>query len=147
MAAGASGMAQNLGDGSTQVSMLVAASGQVGDAIALEDGDGTTLAPFTPTKAYGCVVVSAPGVEVGKTYVLSRGSSETEVTPYSVAYGDVGMGSMGMGGPGGMGMGGGPDGMGAVGGDPGAGGPAPEGGDSGPVSGEQGLGDSAGVRA
>lgn len=108
VAVGSSQMAQNLGEGSTQVSMIVSASGQAGDAVTLEDASGTVLASFAPTKAYQSVVVSAPGVEVGQTYVLTCGSTETEVTPDSVSFGDVGMGAMGMGGtPGGMGAGGG----------------------------------------
>lgn len=94
VAAGASGMAQNMGEDSTQVSLLVSASGSAGDAVTLADAAGTVLASFSPTKAYQCVLVSAPGMEVGETYTLTCGSTTTEVTADSVSVSQVGLGGV-----------------------------------------------------
>lgn len=89
MCAGSSGMAQNFGDASTQGSMLVSASGQVGDAIQLADEDGNVLASCEARTSYSCVLVSAPGVESGKTYTLSCGDASSEITLDGLIYSDV----------------------------------------------------------
>lgn len=104
VAAGSTGMAENFGTASTQGSILVNLSGSAGQAITLKDSDGNILASFTPAKAFGCVVVSAPGVAQGGTYTIAAGGVSTTVTMESLIYGS------GMGGFGGMGGGmGGPD--------------------------------------
>lgn len=108
VAAGSTGMAENFGTASTQGSILVNLSGSAGDTITLKDSDGNILASFTPAKAYGCVVISAPGVVQGGTYTVTAGSNSTTVTMESLIYGS-GMGGFGggmggnMGGPGNMG--------------------------------------------
>ena len=118
VAAGASGMAQNLGTSSSQVAMLVSVSGSAGEEITLCDASGTVLASYTPVRDYECVVVSAPGLSVGETYTLTCGDESTEVTPDSVSYSETGLGGVmgspvgGGGGAGGSGMGGGPGGSG-----------------------------------
>lgn len=89
MCAGSSGMAQNFGDASTQGSMLVSASGQVGDAIQLADEDGNVLASCEARTSYSCVLVSAPGVESGKTYTLSYGDTSSEITMDGLVYSNV----------------------------------------------------------
>lgn len=111
--AGSNGMAENFGSTSTQGSMLVNLSGSAGQTITLKDSNGNVLVSYTPTKSYGCVVISAPGIVQGGTYTVTAGS--TTVTMTSLIYG--GMGGMGgMGGqqpPQGSGnMGGRPDGRG-----------------------------------
>lgn len=107
VAAGSTGMAENFGTASTQGSILVNLSGSAGQTITLKDSDGDILASFTPAKAFGCVVVSAPGVAQGGTYTIAAGGASTTVTMESLIYGS------GMGGFGGMGGGmGGPDNMG-----------------------------------
>ena len=99
VAAGSTGMAKNFGTASTQGSILVNLSGSAGQTITLKDSDGNILASFTPAKAFGCVVVSAPGVAQGGTYTITAGSASTTVTMESLIYGS------GMGGFGGMGGG------------------------------------------
>lgn len=89
MCAGSSGMAQNFGDASTQGSMLVSASGQAGDAIQLADEDGSVIASCEARTSYSCVLVSAPGVESGKTYTLSCGDASSEITLDGLIYSDV----------------------------------------------------------
>ena len=99
------GMAENFGTASTQGSILVNLSGSAGQTIALKDSDGNILASFTPAKAFGCVVVSAPGVAQGGTYTIAAGGASTTVTMESLIYGS-GMGGFGgMGDPGNMGGG------------------------------------------
>ena len=89
MCAGSSGMAQNFGDASTQGSMLVSASGQAGDAIQLVDEDGNVVASCEARTSYSCVLVSAPGVESGKTYTLTCGDASTEITMDGLVYSNV----------------------------------------------------------
>lgn len=89
MCTGSSGMAQNFGDASTQGSMLVSASGQVGDAIQLADEDGNVLASCEARTSYSCVLVSAPGVESGKTCTLSYGDASSEITMDGLVYSNV----------------------------------------------------------
>lgn len=105
VAAGSTGMAENFGTASTQGSILVNLSGSAGQTITLKDSDGNILASFTPAKAFGCVVVSAPGVAQGGTYTIAAGGASTTVTMESLIYGS-GMGGFGgMGGPGNIGGG------------------------------------------
>lgn len=87
--AGSSGMAQNFGDASTQGSMLASASGQAGDVIQLADEDGNVLASCEARTSYSCVLVSAPGVESGKTYTLSCGDASSEITMDGLVYSNV----------------------------------------------------------
>lgn len=89
MCAGSSGMAQNFGDASTQGSMLVSASGQAGDAIQLVDEDENVVASCEARTSYSCVLVSAPGVESGKTYTLSCGDASNEITMDGLVYSNV----------------------------------------------------------
>lgn len=89
MCAGSSGMAQNFGDASTQGSMLASASGQAGDAIQLADEGGNVLASCEARTSYSCVLVSASGVESGKTYTLSCGDTSSEITMDGLVYSNV----------------------------------------------------------
>ena len=114
VAAGSTGMAENFGNASTQGSILVNLSGSAGQTITLKDSDGNVLVSYTPTKSYGCVVISAPGIVQGGTYTVTAGSGSTTVTMTSLIYGGMGgMGGMGGQQPqGGGNMGGRPDGRG-----------------------------------
>lgn len=89
MCTGSSGMAQNFGDASTQGSMLVSASGQVGDAIQLADEDGNVLASCEARTSYSCVLDSAPGIESGKSYTLTCAGTSSEITLDVLIYSDV----------------------------------------------------------
>lgn len=101
MCAGSSGMAQNFGDASTQGSMLVSAGGQAGDAIQLVDEDENVVASCEARTSYSCVLVSAPGVESGKTYTLSCGDASSEITMDGLVWSNVDCAQAG--GPGGAG--------------------------------------------
>ena len=101
MCAGSSGMAQNFGDASTQGSMLVSASGQAGDAIQLVDEDENVVASCEARTSYSCVLVSAPGVESGKTYTLSCEDASSEITMDGLVWSNVDCAQAG--GPGGAG--------------------------------------------
>lgn len=105
VAVGASGMAMNFGDTSTQGSILLTtASCQAGAQIVLKAADGTTLLSYTAQKAFDSVVLSCPELTLGETYVVCVDGEETEVTLDSLIYGN-GFGGMGApGGFGGMGM-------------------------------------------
>ena len=89
MCAGSSGMAQNFGDASTQGSMLVSASGQAGNAIQLVDEDENVVASCEARTSYSCVLVSAPGVESGKTYTLTCGDASSEITMGGLVWSNV----------------------------------------------------------
>ncbi len=96
VAAGASGMAQNFGSGSTQgVMMVTVNSGTAGSTITLTDSDGNVLLAWQSEKAYSSVVISCPEITQGQTYTLTAGSSSTQVTMSSLVYSSSGMGGMG----------------------------------------------------
>lgn len=106
VALGASGMAMNFGTSSTQGAILCGLNGTApaDTEVTLKDAEGNLLASYTSGKSFQSILISAPGVEVGKTYTVSVGSASADITMDSVIYGS----GSGMGG----GMGGGPGGMG-----------------------------------
>ena len=118
IAAGAAGMAENFGPGSTQGSILLNVGDQAaGSPVSICDESGQVLASFTPAKAYQCVVLSCPGIRQGGTYTVTAGSFSQTLTLESLLYGSGG-GFGGQGGPGG-GQGGHGGGFGGQGGGPG----------------------------
>lgn len=108
IAAGASGMAENFSNGSTQCSVLVnfASTVSAGSEICVYDADGKLIASYTPEKNYQCAVISAPELAVGETCTVTAGGLQQSVTLSSTITGG-GMGMGGMGGHGGFGGGGG----------------------------------------
>ncbi len=99
VAVGASGMAENFGENSTQGAMMInLSSGNAGEVV-LKDADGKILVSFTPSKSYNSVLISCPGIKTGETYILTAGGTDTTVEMTSLIYGSGG----GMGGFGGMG--------------------------------------------
>lgn len=89
VAAGSSGMAQNLGEDSTQGAMMTGVdSGEAGSTITLEDSEGNELVSWQPDKVYTCVIISTPEMEKGGTYTLKTGDVEKEVTMESLVYSD-----------------------------------------------------------
>ena len=121
VAVGASQMAMNFGDTSTQGSILTNVPDcRAGDVIQLKDAQGNILVSYTAESSFNSVVVSCSQLKQGETYTVTAGSSEVKVTLDNLIYGN-GMG--GFGGPGGRGgMGGGfdgPDGRGGMDGNPG----------------------------
>lgn len=90
VASGQSGMAQNFGSGSTQGTILVNTQQQnaAGSDIVLLDSDGRELVAWTAEKGYNSVVVSCPEIEIGRSYTVKTGDTETEVAMDSLVYGD-----------------------------------------------------------
>ena len=114
IAAGASGMALNMGSDSTQGTILVSFTTQAaGTTISLSDESSNELIAWTSDKTYSSVVISTPDIAEGNTYTLRAGDYETTITMDSLVYGS-GMGGF-PGGGGGMG-GNRPDGNGGMGG-------------------------------
>ena len=107
VALGSTGMAEGFGNSSTQGSMLVSASGNTGDTVTLSDSSGKVLCSYVAQKGFACVLVSAPGVEQGKSYTLKVGSNSIDVTLDGITYSNV---SGGMGRPAGPSAGGSPTG-------------------------------------
>ena len=89
VAAGSSGMAQNFGTSSSQPSMLVSAQGSAGSTISLTDSSGTELVSYTPAKAFSCVVISTPDLEVDETYTLTVDGSSTSIELSDTIYTNV----------------------------------------------------------
>ena len=95
IAAGASGMVQNFGSGSTQVSALVSLNGQ-GGAITVTDASGNVILTAEVDKSYNCVVVSSPELQVGQTYTVSNGTGSAELNATDTIVGSgSGMGGFG----------------------------------------------------
>ena len=96
VAAGASGMAMNFSDSSTQGSILVTTSAAQTGAVVLMDADGTEQLRFTPTKEYGSVLISIPEIASDGIYTVVMGEETQEITMDGLLYGT----GSGMGGPG-----------------------------------------------
>lgn len=75
IAAGPSGMAQSVSDSSSQAAVFVkyASSQPGGERLTLVDAQGSVVATYAPERQYDCVVISAPGIQVGGTYLLYAG--------------------------------------------------------------------------
>ncbi len=122
IAIGASGMSENVTDGSTQCAALLNFSGSLGGTmITITDSDNNVIASIKSTKNWGSLNISTPAIKTGETYnVCSDGtlsgatmigpecyvggtlSGETNLgtfTQTDIIYGE----GMGMGSPGGMG--------------------------------------------
>lgn len=75
LALGSAGKAINF-DSGTQCSALVKISGEAGDKIGVDDGNGLT---FTATKPFTCAVYSSPEMKRGKTYTISAGQNTATI--------------------------------------------------------------------
>ena len=102
IACGASQMAQNFGDTSTQASMLVNLSASTSEALVLTDADANEIVSFSPDKSYNSVVISSPSIAVGENYTLTCGSQSTTIEMSSLIYGKGQQMGGGMKGGGGM---------------------------------------------
>ena len=63
----------------------------------LTDSSNVELITFTPSKIYSSIIISAPSLEIGKSYTINAGSNVKTITLTNYIYGS----SNGMGGPGG----------------------------------------------
>lgn len=102
VAVGASAMAMNFGDSSTQGSIMITTSNHTsGTVITLTDSTGKELVQYTSECSFNSVVVSCPELVLGGTYTVTVGEESTEVTlSDSLIYGS----GSGFGGFGGGGM-------------------------------------------
>ncbi len=102
VAAGSSGMAQNLSSASTQgVMMVTVDTASAGSTISLTDDSGNELISWQPDKEYTCVIISCPEITQGSTYTLNADGYSTQITMDSLVYssgGGIGNDSGGMGG-------------------------------------------------
>lgn len=87
-AAGASGMAQNFQEASTQGAILISTEQQEAQSsVVLYDSEGKELLNWQPLKAYSSVLVSCPEIKEDGTYQLSAGNSSSEITMTGLIYG------------------------------------------------------------
>lgn len=87
VALGSGGMDQNMGDSSTQGSMLVSQSGSAGTKVVLKDSDGNEILSYTATKSFNSIVISSPKIKKGETYTLTVGSNSQSIKMDSLIYG------------------------------------------------------------
>lgn len=92
VAVGASGMAQNFGNGSTQGSILLSYPTASSETVTLKDSEGNMLLTYTPEKAYSCVLISCPSITAGDTYTVLACGQNSSVTMDTLQYGSAGMG-------------------------------------------------------
>lgn len=86
IAAGASGMAQNFGNDSTQGSILLNVGNQSAGTIRITDQSGNVLARYEAAKSYSCVVISCGELRVGETYTITAGTYSESITLDSLIY-------------------------------------------------------------
>lgn len=119
VAAGSSGMAQGIGNHSTQYGLLAGFGSKAANTIVrIEDASGNDVVTFMPSKQYSSVAVSTPALKKGETYkilfggtctgTLSDGlytggsySGGTEYSTFTVSSVLTTVGNIGRGGPGG----------------------------------------------
>ena len=89
VAAGHSGMEQNMGSSSTQGSILQNAGSmqEVGSTVELKDAGGKVLVSYSPSQTYNSVVISCPEIAVGETYTLMLGTESYEINMTNLIYG------------------------------------------------------------
>ncbi len=74
IATGSVGMAQNFTQAENQGAMLINASGNANQSIAVCDGSGNVVVSFTPEKSYQCAVITAPEIQQGSSYKIIIGA-------------------------------------------------------------------------
>lgn len=84
--AGSANMGQGFTDTSSQAAVIHNFSSilEAGTAVRLTDKDGTVLAEYTPVKPYQSVVLSAPALTLGSSYILEAGNQKEEITVSTV---------------------------------------------------------------
>jgi hypothetical protein len=88
IAAGASGMEQNFGTGSTQGTIMVNIGSQEAETkIELTDADGASILSWQPEKPYQSVIISCPEIVQGADYTITAGTDSTTVTMEDLVYG------------------------------------------------------------
>lgn len=80
IAAGSSGMFEDMSSDSTQAVATVFLNASTTGGISLVDTYGTVIASFSPSKEYECVTISSTDMASDGSYVLTTGSTSTDVT-------------------------------------------------------------------
>ena len=82
IAAGNAGMMQTFGADSVQNYLVVYYDErqEAGTAVQLTDAAGEELAEYAPEKEFSVVILTAPGLEKGKTYRVVTGENIVELT-------------------------------------------------------------------
>lgn len=90
---GAAGMAQNLGQNSTQGSILLnTGENASGTQIVLKDSSGSELLSWVSKRSFSSVVISTADISSSGSYTLQCGDNETEISMDGYIYGSGGMG-------------------------------------------------------
>ncbi|WP_207649485.1 carbohydrate-binding domain-containing protein [Anaeromicropila populeti] len=78
IAAGSSGMAQNVSASESQGSILMTFSTQqsAGTVVSLLDEEGKEIVTFTPAKVFSSIVISTPDISIGSIYKIGTNGSE-----------------------------------------------------------------------
>lgn len=85
---GASGMAQNFSESSTQgVIFTTCPTQSAGTKITLKDSDGNVILSHTADQDFSCVILSHASIKEGESYTLTIGSSTSTVTMTDTVYG------------------------------------------------------------
>lgn len=92
VAAGPTGMAQGFSDESTQGSALITLAGNAGDTIEAIDSTGNGIASYSPTKAFSCVVISAPGMTFSSELTVTCNDASVSITLDKISYSDMSAG-------------------------------------------------------
>ena len=78
---GSSGMAQSLTSTDTQgVFAINVGSRSAGTTVTIKNQDNTQIISFTPSKSFGCVVVSTPDILKGSSYTITIGENSDTFT-------------------------------------------------------------------
>ncbi len=88
---GASSMAQNFSQDSTQGAILMSTDMQsAGTTVQLKDASGNVLLEHTADRDFSCVILSSPDLQQGETYTLTAGSFSNDIELTSLVYGSGG---------------------------------------------------------
>lgn len=77
IAAGSSGMAQNVSSTSTQNTVMCYVSGSAGTLFNISDKNGNSVVTYKPSKSYQCVLVSTSKLQTNTEYTVSVGGTCT----------------------------------------------------------------------
>ena len=86
VAAGSSGMAQNISSSSTQYGVLIYFSSTLTSLIRISDASGGEVITFKPEKSYQCLLVCSPNLKSGQTYSIYTGGNVTAYDTQDCGY-------------------------------------------------------------
>lgn len=89
---GSSGMAENFSEAEQGTVMVLVGTQQAGTDICIKDADGKEIVSRTTEKKYSSVIISSPDIKEGKTYTLTAGTYNEDITMDNLLVGASGMG-------------------------------------------------------